>query len=982
MSRLRFALPFTFLLLAAPIFGAGPTTEPSLKGRVDALIKQLDSDAYQDRQAAADAANALPGEALPLLAAAAARTNLTPEVRLQLESIAKKIKENASKQTRYQTYLAFTRKQLGGEYDRVGKKNPKWDKYVHTLLETEARLAADSISDTAADLDESIALRALQDAGCDDPLIVYFQVARGKGPSTPPDLEKMCDIVLASEYSAYRKFNTLIFMAHEYPVAKTNLAAPPYFEKAVNLLPEIIKVEKDFPADILFSRLASLLAAAEKQHVSLQQAYDAIDASLAKSLPEENVTRLNLKGHFLVQYAWEARGGGYAGTVTEEGGKLFQQRLAEAEKTLARCYELFPNDWQAPCTMINVELGQGQGRDRMELWFSRALKNNPGSLQACNNKMQYLLPRWYGSKEEQLAFGRECLATQQFDTGVPLLVVEGHAAMAPRPPMGSVVPNPYYAKEEVWADIKDAYEGFLPLHPDAWQARSDYARLAFTAGKWKEASQLYKELSKGPSKFRSADGYKLAQLELPIRLKQAEPNADPTIRVMAAKKADAAYTKHIMVDEYERVGKKNPKWDADARAALTAMAAALSNDPDRNFSENDTQLDASKRALDAGCDDPLVRFAHSILIDSQVTPIGPAYRAKSLPDAMALADSQYGATVRALALTLSAIYCSNFEPPREEKWPPLRAALDKAESLLPAMLKESPDNGPRVRFLAGSIGETHISLGDELPVINQRLHDNLAAAGLDEQSLTSITIKINYTKAFVLYQARRVKPPAPGTKPAPADDFRTYMKADEKLCTEYWQKYPDDPYIPQVMMMICPTTHPTKDWLDFWYRQALIADPDDVDNAHRYFESCDAVTKSWENLQEFVRQCAGRSYRSQFPFIQVDFMVKQARIGPNGRYMPKPSNDRLADESIWGGIAEIYEGYLAKFPLDSDRRSEYASYACHAARWTVAAEQFKLLGPHVRPRAFESQERLDACRKHVEELMGKGFLPPAQPAGN
>ena len=49
---------------------------------------------------------------------------------------------------------------------------------------------------------------------------------------------------------------------------------------------------------------------------------------------------LLLKGQSYVQMAWLARGGGYADTVTRDGWKLFQERLATAENALTNAWRL------------------------------------------------------------------------------------------------------------------------------------------------------------------------------------------------------------------------------------------------------------------------------------------------------------------------------------------------------------------------------------------------------------------------------------------------------------------------------------------------------------------------------------------------------------------------------------------------------------------------------------------------------------------
>ena len=62
----------------------------------------------------------------------------------------------------------------------------------------------------------------------------------------------------------------------------------------------------------------------------------------------------------------------------------------------------------------------------------------------------------------------------------------------------------------------------------------------------------------------------------------------------------------MIVDAYETVGHKDPKWDDQARRALRAYAASWGDDPLTDFDEMWVGDDATRRATEAGCDDLLV----------------------------------------------------------------------------------------------------------------------------------------------------------------------------------------------------------------------------------------------------------------------------------------------------------------------------------------------------------------------------------------
>ena len=130
--------------------------------------------------------------------------------------------------------------------------------------------------------------------------------------------------------------------------------------------------------------------------------------------------------------------------------------------------------------MMKVELGQGRGRDRMEQWFARAMALDTNYYEAANLMSLYLDPRWYGSKEEALAFARKCVTSTNWGGRVPLVLPDLHRSLA-RYPNSADSPG-YWQRPEVWDDVRSAYEKFFRLNPHEFGYRHDYARDAYLCG--------------------------------------------------------------------------------------------------------------------------------------------------------------------------------------------------------------------------------------------------------------------------------------------------------------------------------------------------------------------------------------------------------------------------------------------------------------------------------------------------------------------
>lgn len=125
------------------------------------------------------------------------------------------------------------------------------------------------------------------------------------------------------------------------------------------------------------------------------------------------------RGQLLIEWAWDARGSGWANTVTPEGARLFLQRLQEAQRELEQAVRINPSGWVAHSRLLTVARGLGLPRDFMEDHFRRAVKLRPRYLPVYEAKMQCLQPRWGGTPEELIEFGRECAATGYWEESIP-----------------------------------------------------------------------------------------------------------------------------------------------------------------------------------------------------------------------------------------------------------------------------------------------------------------------------------------------------------------------------------------------------------------------------------------------------------------------------------------------------------------------------------------------------------------------------------
>jgi tetratricopeptide (TPR) repeat protein len=191
-----------------------------------------------------------------------------------------------------------------------------------------------------------------------------------------------------------------------------------------------------------------------------------------------------LRGLGEVSRAWQARGGGFADKVTEQGWNDFRAHLNQAALALETAWQMNPTNARTAYNMMQVELGQGQGLARMEKWFNRAMNLSPDYYDAVKLMSFYLEPRWYGSEEKAFRFARSCVSSTNWNGRVPLILADVHRSVANYYKL-SGGPD-HWAQPGVWEDIRSSYEKFFKLNPDDYGYRHDYARDAYACGRYDE----------------------------------------------------------------------------------------------------------------------------------------------------------------------------------------------------------------------------------------------------------------------------------------------------------------------------------------------------------------------------------------------------------------------------------------------------------------------------------------------------------------
>jgi hypothetical protein len=188
--------------------------------------------------------------------------------------------------------------------------------------------------------------------------------------------------------------------------------------------------------------------------------------------------------------AWEARGQGWAKDVSPEAWARFNSLSRLARTDLVEAWRLRPDRPEAAFLMMGVSEDDPVPGENPRLWFDRTIAAQLDYLGAYGDMLRLLLPRWGGSHEEMLAFGREAAATGRFDTDVPFFALRAARSIYDdqKSKHGEAGDSPVYRWPDTYPLLADVLEGYTKAQPQ----RADYyhsmwAIVAARAGRNAEA---------------------------------------------------------------------------------------------------------------------------------------------------------------------------------------------------------------------------------------------------------------------------------------------------------------------------------------------------------------------------------------------------------------------------------------------------------------------------------------------------------------
>ena len=306
-------------------------------------------------------------------------------------------------------------------YEKYGSKSSLWDRQVKSLLVDLAREKFNTKSSKTISRGFLDRIEAVVELGCDDPYIIYLHAKLLKSvqgnKKAEPVAERALNLLEKSQYPPMYKFfaaRRLQWIYQGNPSKKEMLSEirckkMTYLAQAAAQKCFANGNQRFYMVDVL----------REWNHgVHMPEKVDVLLAELEKTADVDPWIHLMVKGLYHNTKGWNARGGGYADTVTQEGWEIFREELAIATGFFVEAHEMHPEFPEAATEMISIAVAScGENKERM--WFDRAVAAQMDYGYAYRKYLWGLWPRWGGSHKQMYRFGLECLNTGRFDTDVP-----------------------------------------------------------------------------------------------------------------------------------------------------------------------------------------------------------------------------------------------------------------------------------------------------------------------------------------------------------------------------------------------------------------------------------------------------------------------------------------------------------------------------------------------------------------------------------
>ena len=191
-------------------------------------------------------------------------------------------------------------------------------------------------------------------------------------------------------------------------------------------------------------------------------------------------------------YAWDARGDGYAASVTQDGWRLFQERLEKAEKVLldSKDYASANPVWYDDMLSVQGALDSSGGKKTKT--FVEGAKKFKTYYPLYFTMLNYMLPKWGGSWANVDSFVQWSVDNTEDVDGTTMyarLYWSVYQGLGPDKKL-------FKDTHASWPKMKKGFEDMMARHPQSKWNLNNFAMFACMAGDKKTFRALRKQIGK------------------------------------------------------------------------------------------------------------------------------------------------------------------------------------------------------------------------------------------------------------------------------------------------------------------------------------------------------------------------------------------------------------------------------------------------------------------------------------------------------
>jgi hypothetical protein len=414
--------------------------------------------------------------------------------------------------------------------------------------------------------------------------------------------------------------------------------------------------------------------------------------------------------------------------------------------------------------------------------------------------------------------------------------------------------------------------------------------------------------------------------------------------------------RRAMVDGYQTVGDRNPKWDELAIRSIDAMCRVWSDAPGQTGDEDQiVNVALSQAVLKDGCTDALVlyiRARNSLFFgaDPQTSEREHAAGAEAMPRSGYHPLLKCAALLRAAQARAKAL-ADEAAARKDER---ISGYIAAAQEFVPQIASEPDVPVEALSMLMDYCDAVSLALHHDRSVLSAPVYAQIEKLASDRSTVLAIKGEFNVKYAW---DARGDGWASQVT----AEGWKLYeqrLTRARQALTKAWEVDQTNWRAATLMIGVETGSGGKREAMELWYRRAMQANPNNLKACRNKLQF---LLPRWHGdypaMVKFGRELlAEGNFRGGPPQILLETHLQIAsemlgeqqlkQDGGNGAAAkpPRPDAQYLGSPDVWKDMQAVFEGFIREYPDSIYYRSLYAVYASRTGHPDIMAKQLAAMG--------------------------------------